>query len=491
MVGRTWYVGNNSGPFNPNSLPSNSTQPLEASSTGIPGYTLLRARGQAGGMTYQGHLTNSGRPFDGSADLRFALFDQSQSGAQIGATVTRLSVSVTAGLFNVTLPFGAAEFSGPSRFLEIRVAAPPGGAFVTLSPRQPITPAPYAQRAYSVAWTDIDGIPAAIADGIDDAGPWQTSGSNAFYSLGNVGIGTSTPAQRLSVNGNIEIMGLGTKLIGANGDLTFTTNLGDGSGGVRLSHLGSIDMVIDSDNNDTTRTFRVMHNGADRSTATTLFAVTEGGSVGIGITSPSRQFEESAAQAIARLTSTSNASGGSVLELRNATASPIILGAINFMTSTSTFGQIAYRAADNALTFSTNAAEQVRIDSLGNVGIGTTAPAAALDVRGDVKLGPSGQFFAAGGADNLRILRGRGAANGTLEEGTGFTPSRIATGHYRITFTTAFVGTPAVTVTAVETAAPQIATLSGGSTLAIDVFTRSLAGSAVDTEFHFIAAGAR
>jgi hypothetical protein len=45
-------------------------------------------------------------------------------------------------------------------------------------------------------------------------------------------------------------------------------------------------------------------------------------------------------------------------------------------------GAIRYRHADNSLAFETNAAEKVRINSLGNVGIGTTSPARSLIVDG-------------------------------------------------------------------------------------------------------------
>jgi len=58
-------------------------------------------------------------------------------------------------------------------------------------------------------------------------------------------------------------------------------------------------------------------------------------------------------------------------------------GAIFFGTDTSTnLGQIAYNNSDNSMSFSTNVAEKVRIDSSGNVGIGTAVPNQKLHISG-------------------------------------------------------------------------------------------------------------
>ena len=96
-------------------------------------------------FTYQGRLTDGGSPANGAYDLRFILYDAESGGAQVGATVTKDDVPVANGLFTVDLDFGANAFRGDARWMEIAVR--PGtstGTYTVLSPRQPVSPAPYA-----------------------------------------------------------------------------------------------------------------------------------------------------------------------------------------------------------------------------------------------------------------------------------------------------------------------------------------------------------
>jgi hypothetical protein len=87
------------------------------------------------------------------------------------------------------------------------------------------------------------------------------------------------------------------------------------------------------------------------------------------------------------------------------------------------------------------------IQTDGAVGIGASTPTAKLDVRGDIALGPSGQFRAAAGEENLRIIRGVVDANGGIIVGSGFTVSHPSLGKYTITFDTPFAGLPSITAT--------------------------------------------
>ncbi len=114
------------------------------------------AAAQGTAFTYQGRLNAGGAPATGNYDLRFGLYTGSSGGAPVATLVTNGSVAVSGGLFSATLDFGNV-FSGASYFLEIGVrTAGSNGAFTTLTPRQSITPTPYA--LYAPTAGGINGV---------------------------------------------------------------------------------------------------------------------------------------------------------------------------------------------------------------------------------------------------------------------------------------------------------------------------------------------
>ncbi len=73
---------------------------------------------------------------------------------------------VSNGVFTLTLNFGTAYFDGSDRWLEIDVrASNPTNSFVTLSPRQPLTAAPYAVRAASASSANSADVALTVASG--------------------------------------------------------------------------------------------------------------------------------------------------------------------------------------------------------------------------------------------------------------------------------------------------------------------------------------
>lgn len=153
---------------------------LAASVMIVPCKSSHAATPMSSDFTYQGRLTDAGAPANGNCDMSFKLFDAATGGFMAGSLVLG-NQPVVAGLFTVKLNFGAPAFSGVSYWLEIGVR-PTGnpGAYTTLTPRQPLTAAPYA---------------------LFSAAPWNTSGNNISYQQGFVGVGTPLPSVALDVVG--------------------------------------------------------------------------------------------------------------------------------------------------------------------------------------------------------------------------------------------------------------------------------------------------
>ncbi|MBC7225944.1 MAG: hypothetical protein H5T61_01745 [Thermoflexales bacterium] len=101
-------------------------------------------------FTYQGYLKKGGTPYSGTCEFQFSLWDAAGTGSpptggnQIGTPQTKTGVQVTNGLFTIPdLDFGAGAFNGDARWLQITIKCAGDSGYV-LSPRQPLTPAPYA-----------------------------------------------------------------------------------------------------------------------------------------------------------------------------------------------------------------------------------------------------------------------------------------------------------------------------------------------------------
>lgn len=108
------------------------------------------AYSQGTAFSYQGVLDNNGVPANGNFDLTFTLFNTNITGSAVAGPVTNTAVAVSNGLFTATVDFGAA-FTGANMWIEIAARTNGSGSFISLAPRQQVTPSPYAILAGNVS----------------------------------------------------------------------------------------------------------------------------------------------------------------------------------------------------------------------------------------------------------------------------------------------------------------------------------------------------
>lgn len=117
-------------------------------------------------FTFQGRLTDGSTPANGIYDLEFKLYDAETGGSQVGSTLVKNGVAVSAGLFSVSLDFGPGAFTGDRGWLGIAAKVPAAGTYTPLTPRQELTPTPNAVFATSSGTVAAGGVNTTqLADG--------------------------------------------------------------------------------------------------------------------------------------------------------------------------------------------------------------------------------------------------------------------------------------------------------------------------------------
>ncbi len=105
-------------------------------------FSTTFAQGMA--FTYQGQLQSNGGVASGTYNLQFSLFTTNIGGTAVAGPVTNTGVLVTNGLFTVQINFGSFAFTGETNWLQIGVETNLTSTFMILTPRQQLTPTPFA-----------------------------------------------------------------------------------------------------------------------------------------------------------------------------------------------------------------------------------------------------------------------------------------------------------------------------------------------------------
>ena len=404
----------------------------------------LSAHAQGTAFTYQGRLNSGGSPADGSYDLTFSLFATNASGVAIAGPVTNTAVAVSNGLFTTTVNFGNA-FAGASNWLEIGVSTNGANAFLTLSPRQQVTPTPYAITAENVVGLTVqqntNGSPNVIE------GSSVNYVSNSVYGATIAGGGTANFSN--SVTADFGTVGGG----GANTASGWASTVGGGAGNIASSPDGSATVgggyyntasgdsatVGGGDANTASGDSATVGGGAGNTDGSPYASIGGGGYNFIGTNSNSGTISGGFANQIADNTHDSAIGGGSYGSIgSNSFASTLAGGSHNSIGSNASVaaigggtnntasgigatvagganntaaGSFSFAAGQQAqalyvgdfvwadsqnATFASTAINQFLIRAGNGVGIGTTSPQAALHVRG----ADGAQFILQNSADN-------------------------------------------------------------------------------------------
>ncbi|HEV2393664.1 MAG TPA: hypothetical protein VG146_15030 [Verrucomicrobiae bacterium] len=182
---------------------------------------------QGTAFTYQGRLSAGNGGANGLYDMTFKLFNASSGGTQVGSTITDSGMVVTNGLFSAALDFGAV-FNGTSYWLEVGVRSNGVASFTTLTPRQELTPTPYA-----ITSENLDGLLPAT----QLSGTLPASALSGTY--GNP-VTFNSPANSFSGNGS-GLSGVNAAALGGLGPNSFWRTTGNAGTTPGANFLGTTD----------------------------------------------------------------------------------------------------------------------------------------------------------------------------------------------------------------------------------------------------------
>jgi hypothetical protein len=376
----------------------------------------VHAQGVTQPFTYQGYLRQGGAPLNNpSQSMRFRIYDALTGGTALWDSGA-LTVNVSNGLFTVQLNPPVSVWTGADRFLEIQVGT------TTLTPRVRIGATPYANTAtllnifqsgttnpdrmvithspafsnWGLQYRDSDDsfhflnngatvlrvglagptalqIPAGAGAGrvltSDAAGNaswqdlpagasvWAVSGANIYNTnTGNVGIGTTTPTAKLDVRGGMLV--------------------DSSSGSLRIGYPSSANQWH----------FNTIGGGAnlqlwENAAGAIRMYFAAGGNIGIGTTAPAARLDILGGNWDTASTEGDLRIGNATYRLKIGVATG---GAGAGHTTIAAQGGVNALSLGAGTTLDTQ--RTLTILGTGNVGIGTTAPAAKLDVNGTARV---------------------------------------------------------------------------------------------------------
>lgn len=217
---------------------------------------------------------------------------------------------------------------------------------------------------------------------------------------GNVGVGTSSPSAKLDVNGILNVFDGGTKTYPAgiaseSNSQTISFGINDTRFGTQTTSQAGGFLRIDARGTTTGgQLFQFLTRAAGAASPSTSMVIDASGNVGVGLTSPTVKLHVNGAVATTSLISTGSVYGSTALQTGGSVTThtqgaylewnkDVGSGMTSLLNQRGTGGGgFSFGEVDTANTVT----ERMRIDSAGNVGIGTSTPSTKLHVVGGTKV---------------------------------------------------------------------------------------------------------